>query len=224
MRGLIILILLALLSCTKFTKKELYQNLYQNKFETIEEWKVEFIDSSFYVILTGGEDIDGITIGTWRIESGLTGTFLHSNNTIDSGTIKLVNISNDVLTFESKEKKEIKFKKLSAKTQRNPIGNWVCNECDSFPTYRGKDKWRHVTYEFNENNTFEINEENFRQTGSWKFSPSGDLIILNGLKKSGDFIIGQILILNDVYENKLTLNRKENGTILTRNLSRVKID
>ena len=221
---IILLTILTLVSCDNEAKeKQLFDTLYKEKFKTSDNTTVEFIDSTICIILTRTDTIDGITKGTWRIESNLIGTFLLNNVTVDSFKIKLKEINGHSIKFNNNDK-DIEFKKLE-KSQTNPdiSGTWKCAECDSIPPFKNSDKWRHPIYTFDSTGDFEIEEENFRQKGTWKFSPSGQLILLNKLYKSGDFVEGDLLIFHQVTDDNLTISRKiQFGGIVTRVLKRVK--
>jgi len=217
------LIILTLMSCDrKMEEKKLFDSLYLHQFKTTDNTTVEFIDSTICVILTRADTIDGITKATWRTESNLNGTFLFNNVTVDSFRVKLEEISDQLIKFNNGDL-DVEFRKIDKRqTRPNISGVWTCFACDSLLSFKDSNKWVKPSYTF-QSNSFEIQENDFAKKGTWTFSPSGQLILLNKLHKFGDFVEGDLLILHQITDDKLIISRKNlMGEIITRSLRKAK--
>lgn len=215
-----LLTLVALSSCHN---KELFSALYLQQFRMNNNTSIEFIDSTICVVLTRTDTIDGIAKAAWRIENRIGGTFLFTNIVVDSFGMKLEQLSDTRIKFKTRDN-DLEFQKIRNTDLRPDItGVWKCLSCDSLPPYKSDAPWRRPTYQFGLDKHFKIEEDDFAIKGTWAFSPSGRLILLNKLHKSGDLILGDVLIVHKVTDNELTISLKNTmGTIVPRKLTRVK--
>jgi hypothetical protein len=215
--------LLTISSCDNRDKeKRVFDALYQNKFYVNDSLTIEYVDSSFFVFLTGKDSVDGYNLGKWSVESELFGTVVKSQTVLDSPRLKVTDISADMVKLKFKGK-TIDLKKNKTIVNFDIKGKWKCVNCSPLPPYRNgeSDEMRTVTYEFRNDNTFEIEEEFWRAKGVWKLSKSGQLTILNKISKTGDFIEGDLLILNSLVDDTLNLSIEDDiGHLTTRNLVR----
>jgi hypothetical protein len=223
MRFLIIILgPIIILSCANRSReKQLFDILYQNKFSIGHSMTIEYLDSTFFAVMTIDEDsIDGYTLGKWEIEDGLFNTFINAH-TFESKRARIVAISSDFVELEFKGK-TVELHRIDTPIIIDILGSWKCLNCSPLPPFSNSksDEMRDATYIFRNDNTFEIEEEDWRANGSWKFSKSGQFIILNKIRKKGDFIEGDLLILKNLVNDTLTINVEHHGQMITRKLIR----